>query len=149
MNIYLGTDHAGFKLKEKIKRWLDAQNIAYEDLGNTIYDKKDDYPIYAERVAHAVAKGKSLGILVCGSAQGVSIAANKVPKIRAVVPFSVKEAKLSREHEDANIICLSGWFFTLMRAKKMLELFLNTPFSGEKRHVRRINKIKKLESKQK
>src|SRR3989338_9164341 len=111
MNIYLGTDHAGFKLKEKIKRWLDAQNIAYEDLGNTIYDKKDDYPIYAERVAHAVAKGKSLGILVCGSAQGVSIAANKVPKIRAVVPFSVKEAKLSREHEDANIICLSGWYF--------------------------------------
>ena len=145
MNIYLGTDHAGFKLKEKIKRWLDAQNIAYEDLGNTIYDKKDDYPIYAERVAHAVAKGKSLGILVCGSAQGMCITANKVKGARAAIPYSLREARLSREHNHANIVCLSGWFTHLHKAKRMIEIFLTTPFSKEPRHVRRVEKIKRME----
>ncbi|MEK6900956.1 MAG: RpiB/LacA/LacB family sugar-phosphate isomerase [Nanoarchaeota archaeon] len=145
MKVYIGADHAGFKLKEKLKRWMDAQNIAYEDLGNTIYDKKDDYPLYAERVAHAVAKEKAFGILVCGSAQGVCIAANKIPKVRAVVPFSVKEAKLSREHEDANILCLSGWYFLPGKATKMVHAFLNTPFSKASRHVRRIREIKEME----
>jgi len=143
--IYLGADHAGFAMKEKIKKWLSKQKISFVDLGDRKLQPTDDYPDYAAKVARAVAKNKSWGILICGSAQGVCIAANKIKGIRAVAPFTLQEAGLSRKHEDANIICLSGWFFTLMKAKKMIGLFLNTPFSGEKRHVRRINKIKKLE----
>ncbi len=145
--IYLGADHAGFPLKEKLKKWLTKKKIPFIDLGDKKLRPTDDYPDYAAKVARAVAKNKSLGILICGSAQGICIAANKIKGIRAVAPFTLQEAGLSRKHEDANIICLSGWFFTLMKAKKMIELFLNTSFSGEKRHVRRINKIKKLESK--
>lgn len=143
--IYLGADHAGFALKEKIKKWLTKKKLVVIDLGNKKLNPKDDYPDYAIKVAKAVAKDQTLGILLCGSAQGVCIAANKIKGIRAVAPYNPAEAVLSRKHEDANIICLSGWFFTLMKAKKMVDLFLNTPFSGEKRHVRRINKIKKLE----
>lgn len=143
--IYLGADHAGFALKEKIKKWLTKQKIAFIDLGDKKLRPTDDYPDYAVKVAKAVVKDKSLGILLCGSAQGVCITANKIKGIRAIVPFNPREAVLGRKHEDANIICLSGWFFTLMKAKKMIGLFLNTPFSGEARHVRRINKIKKLE----
>lgn len=145
--IYLGADHAGFALKEKIKKWFTKQKIPFKDLGDLKLKPTDDYPDYAAKVARAVVKHKSSGILLCGSAQGVCIAANKIKGIRAVAPFDPNEAVLSRKHEDANIICLSGWFFTLMKAKKMVGLFLNTPFSGEARHVRRINKIKKLEGK--
>lgn len=145
--IYLGADHAGFALKEKIKKWFTKKKIPFVDLGDQKLRPTDDYPDYAAKVARVVAKDKTLGILLCGSAQGICIAANKIKGIRAVAPFDPNEAVLSRKHEDANIICLSGWFFTLMKAKKMIGLFLNTPFSGEARHVRRINKIKRLEGK--
>ncbi|MEK6899720.1 MAG: RpiB/LacA/LacB family sugar-phosphate isomerase [Nanoarchaeota archaeon] len=143
--IYIGADHAGFALKEKIKKWLDHKGIHYTDLGNNTLDHKDDYPDYAVLVARKVASEKSLGILVCGSAQGMCIAANKIKGVRAAIPYSLKEARLSREHNNANIICLSGWFTHLHKAKKMIELFLTTPFSQQERHVRRVAKIKKLE----
>lgn len=145
--IYLGADHRGFELKEKIKKWFTKKKILFVDLGDTKLRPADDYPQYAAKVAKAVIKDKSIGILICGSAQGVCIAANKIKGIRAVVPFNPKDAVMSRKDEDANILCLSGIFFTLMNAKKMIRLFLNTPFSGEARHVRRINEIKKLEGK--
>lgn len=143
--IYLGADHAGFELKEKIKGWLEKNNIAYEDLGDKTYNPADDYPDYAEKVSREVVRNKSLGILICGSAQGICIAANKIKGIRAVVPFSLKEARLAREHNDANIICLSGWYGHFHKATKMLEKFLTTPFSREIRHKRRVEKIKRLE----
>ena len=143
--IYLGSDHAGFKLKEKIKRCLDKKHVAYEDLGNVVLDTTDDYPDYAEKVGHKVVRAKSLGILICGSAQGVCIAANKIKGARAVIPFSLKEARLSREHNNANIICLSGWYMHFHKVTKIIEIFLATPFSDEPRHQRRVNKIKKLE----
>ena len=143
--IYLGSDHAGFKLKEKVKQWLDKNNLAYEDLGNTIYDPLDDYPDYAAKVAKAVVKNKSLGILACGSAQGVCIAANKVKGARAAIPHSLKEARLARAHDDVNIICLSGWFHHYHRVMKMIEIFLTTPFSNEPKRIRRLNKILRLE----
>ncbi len=143
--IYLGADHAGFELKEKIKRWLEKHHIPFEDLGDSVLNPSDDYPDYAEKVARAVVAKNSLGILICGSAQGVCIAANKIKGVRAVVPFSLKEARLTREHEDANIICLSGWFMRYHYATKLLATFLTTPFSREPRHLRRINKIRKLE----
>jgi len=144
-SIYLGADHAGFALKEKIKNYLDKKGIAYQDLGNLVLDVTDDYPDFAQNVARQVVKTKSLGILVCGSAQGMCIAANKIKGIRAVVPFSLKEARLSREHTNANILCLSGWYFHFHKATKMLDIFLHTSFSTESRHLRRVNKISKME----
>ncbi len=145
--IYLGADHAGFDLKEALKKWLDKKKILYQDLGNTVLDKNDDYPDFAEKVAEAVAKSKSnaLGVLCCGSAQGMSIAANKVKGVRAVVPFSVKEAELSREHNDANVLCLSGWYFSPAKATGLVQKFLNTSFSNAVRHKRRLKKIERLE----
>ena len=143
--IYVGSDHNGFKLKEQLKRWLDRKKISYQDMGDLKFDQADDYPDYAAKVAKAVVKSKSLGILICGSAQGMSIAANKIKGARAVVPFSLKEARLSKQDDDANIICLSGWFLHIHKATKMIERFLKTPFSKLPRHVRRVNKIKKLE----
>ncbi len=143
--IYLGSDHAGFELKEKLKKWLEKKKISFVDLGNQSLDPLDDYPDYAAKVAKKVVKNRSLGILICGSAQGMCIAANKIKGARAVVPFSLKEARLSKEHNQANILCLSGWFAHIHKAKKMIETFLTTSFSAEPRHVRRVNKIKQIE----
>jgi ribose 5-phosphate isomerase B len=155
MKIYIGSDHAGFNLKEKIKLWLDKKKIDYEDLGNLNYDKNDDYPDYAAKVARRVAKGSKVGtkgILLCGSAEGVCIAANKIKGIRAVNPAGIIQARFAREHEDANILCLAGGgtikkqpATPLFIATKMITTFLNTKFSGAVRHKRRINKIKRLE----
>ena len=151
--IYVGSDHAGFKLKERIKLWLVRNKIAYEDLGNFKFDKKDDYPDYAAIVAKRVVKEKTQGILLCGSAEGVCIAANKVKGTRAVNPYDVIKTKFSRAHEDANILCLAGGEtripqpgMSLIKSTKIITTFLNTPFSGAKRHIRRLNKIKKMES---
>ncbi len=143
--IYLGADHAGFDLKEKVKRWLERKQIPYGDLGNQVLNPNDDYPDYAIKVAKRIAKEKTLGVLFCGSAQGMCIAANKIKGARATVPFSIKEARLAREHNDANVICLSGWYYHFHKATKLIEVFLNTEFSKEERHVRRIKKIRKLE----
>ncbi len=143
--IYIGADHAGFALKEKIKRWLDHKRVPYVDIGNRKLDHKDDYPDFAIPLARKVAAEKSLGILVCGSAQGMCIAANKIKGARAVIPYSLQEARLSKEHNNANIICLSGWFTHLHQAKRMIEIFLTTPFSKHPRHLRRLQKIKRVE----
>ncbi|MEK7211226.1 MAG: RpiB/LacA/LacB family sugar-phosphate isomerase, partial [Patescibacteria group bacterium] len=107
--IYLGSDHAGFKLKTEMAKYLESAGYAFEDLGAKKINLKDDYPDYAFRVGEKVAEMEGLGILFCGSAEGVCIAANKVEGVRAVNPGSVKLAKLSREHNDANVLCLSGW----------------------------------------
>ena len=143
--VYLGADHAGFTLKEKLKVWLEKRKIPYEDLGNTVLDVTDDYPDFAEKVAHKVVCENSVGVLICGSAQGMAMAANKIGGVRAVLPYSLKEARLAREHNNANILCLSGWHMHYHRAAKLLEKFLTTPFSGEERHVRRLQKIRRLE----
>jgi len=150
--IYVGSDHAGFKLKEKVKKWLDEKKISYEDCGNLVFDKHDDYPDYAVAVAKKTVRAKSKGILFCGSAEGVCIAANKVKGGFAVNPANLIQAKRSREHENANILCIAGGAtlkpqpaMSLPNAKKMILTFLNTKFSGATRHKRRINKIKRLE----
>ncbi len=150
--LYIGADHGGFLLKEKLKKWLLQQNISFEDLGNLKLDKNDDYPDYALKVAQKVVSSGGKGILCCASAEGVCIAANKVKSIRAVNPASVIQTEFARAHEDANILCLAGGgsrkkqpavVFSL--ATKMMTAFLQTPFSGASRHIRRINKIKKME----
>lgn len=144
--LYLGADHAGFKLKEQIKTFLDNLKVEYQDLGNLVLDKDDDYPDFGYKVAKAVsAKKSSKGILVCGSSYGVCIVANKVKGIRAVSIDTVNNARLSREHNDANVLCLSGWDTSLIKAKKIIKTWLKTKFSEKPRHRRRLNKIKEIE----
>lgn len=143
--IYIGADHAGFELKEKIKKWWEKEGIPYIDIGAHEFNPEDDYPDFAEIVAKKVAQTESLGILICGSAQGMCIAANKIKGARAVIPSSLKEVRLTRQHNNANIICLSGWFNNFHKARKMIKCFLTTSFSAEPKHVRRVKKIKKLE----
>ncbi len=141
MKIYIGADHAGFKLKEAMKPLLKQMGFDFEDLGNTKYVEHDDYPIFAFKVAKAVAKTKSFGILFCGSSQGVCIAANKVKGIRAVAVNTVKDAYFSRIHNDANVLCLSGWNIKKTLAEKIIKTWLTTLFSNEERHKRRIQMI--------
>jgi len=146
--IFLGSDHAGFKLKQKVIKYLSKKlNVDFLDLGNTKYQKNDDYPDYAFKVGKAVAKNKgSTGILICGSSQGVAIASNKIKEIRATPVFNSKQAKQVREHNDANVLCLSGWQTKEKDAEKIINTFLKTRFSKASRHKRRINKIKRLEN---
>ncbi len=143
--IYLGADHNGYIMKEKLKTWLTKKNISFSDLGDLLHDQNDDYPDYAEAVARKVAKEKTFGILICGSAQGMCIAANKIKGVRAVIPTTLREVRFCRLHDDANILCLSGWFLPYYQATKLIDAFLKIPFSKEKRHVRRLKKIEKLE----
>lgn len=152
--IYLGSDHAGFNLKEKVKKWLEKEKIPFEDLGNLKYEKYDDYPDYATKVGRQVVKKKSKGLLFCGSAEGICIAANKIKGVRAVAVWDPRMAKQSRQHNDANVLCLSGgetlkkvkgMALTFKKAKKIITVWLNTPFSEASRHIRRINKIRKME----
>lgn len=146
MKIFIGADHAGFKLKEHLKKFLKSEGHQINDRGNLILEPKDDYPDFAAKVSREVVKSKeSKGILVCGSAEGICIAANKIKGIRAVAVWSLKNAKLSREHNDANVLCLSGWEISSKKAEQITLSWLSTKFSGEERHKRRIKKIKELE----
>jgi len=145
--IYLGADHAGFKLKEQIKKHLLTQKLKFQDLGDLKLDKNDDYPEFGFKVAKAVAKNpQNRGILICGSSSGVCIVANKVKGIRAVSICNIKDAKLSREHNDANVLCLSGWDLKMEMARKIVNIWLKTKFSRAKRHLRRLAIIKRYES---
>ncbi|MCJ7739964.1 RpiB/LacA/LacB family sugar-phosphate isomerase [Candidatus Microgenomates bacterium] len=152
--IYLGCDHGGFDLKEKIKKWLVRWGYSFEDLGNTIYDKDDDYPKYAFAVARRVAeeefsgrkypmpwKDRPKGILCCRSAAGMVMAANRIKGIRAFATSDAKKAMRSRDHNDANIIALSGDWLEDYQAKKLIKAWLSTEFSGEERHIRRLKML--------
>ncbi len=139
--VYLGADHAGFDVKEEIKKFLDKKRIKYEDLSKE-YDGRDDYPDHAFRVAGEVAKHKgSMGILICGTGTGMTIAANKVKGIRAVAAYDAYTAEMSRRHNDSNILGLRGREFPIKKIKEIVEIWLTTEFSGEERHDRRIRKI--------
>jgi len=148
--VYLGADHAGFELKEKLKDYLHRKGYAVHDFGAFTYDKDDDYPDFAIPVAEMAVSKKGKGILVCGSAEGICIAANKVKGARAVAVWDKTSAKLSRSHNDANILCLAGGKtkqnvqgigISFSKAKELVDAWLKTPFSGEKRHVRRLLKL--------
>lgn len=144
--IYIGADHRGFELKEELKRRMDADGLEYEDMGNENLDPADDYVDYAQAVGQAVAEDSdSKGVLICGSGVGVDMAANKVKGVRSCLVFDEKRAAQSREHEDANIICLASDVLIADTAYEMVKTFLNTAFTGEERHIRRINKLKELE----
>ena len=138
--IFISSDHAGFKLKETIKNYLTNKKIKFMDLG-PMNDSKVDYPDYAHKVARKVKVNKnSVGILVCGSGTGMNIAANKHKNVRAAQCFNLKSTKLSRLHNDANIITLGSRLITKKNALRFIRVFLNTKFDGG-RHLRRIKKI--------
>lgn len=144
MKIALGSDHAGFELKEKIKQKLTSQGITVDDRG-TNSTASCDYPDFARLVAEEVAeRGADLGILVCGTGIGMSIAANKVPGIRAAKVDTEFEAERSREHNDANVLTLGAGIISEDEASKIVDRWLATPFAGG-RHERRVEKIAAIE----
>ena len=143
--VYLGADHAGFKVKEKLKKYLDSLGIFYEDLGGE-GKEEDDYPDYAFKVAEKVSRNRnSKGILICGTGTGMVIAANKIRGIRAAVGYDDYSAKMAREHDDANILCLRGRNFSDKDNLKIVRIWLNSRFSNAKKHNRRLRKIGRYE----
>ncbi len=138
--IFISSDHAGFKLKEDIKISLKKKKLKFEDLG-PINDNSVDYPDYAHKLAKKVKINKNnVGILVCGSGTGMNIAANKHKNVRAAQCFNAKSTKLSRLHNDANIITLGSRLISKKNALKFVSIFLKTGFDGG-RHLKRVKKI--------
>ena len=145
--IAIGSDHAGLELKEAIKKVLSDEEIKFKDYGTHNSDSTD-YPDYAVKVALAVAEGKhEKGILFCGSGIGASIVANKIPGIRAALCSDVYSAKMSRLHNDANILALGGRVIGKGLAEEVVKTWLKTKFSNGENHKRRIAKIKAIEEK--
>ena len=141
--IAIGSDHAGYEYKEKIKKLLDELKLPYEDYG-TNSSESTDYPDYAHSVSVAVSTGKAdRGILICGTGIGMSIVANKHPGIRAAVCESVKAAELARQHNDANVLALGARITPWETAEQIVRTFFTTQFEGG-RHQRRVDKIHKL-----
>lgn len=138
--VAIGSDHAGFEYKEDLKVFLEKKNIQFRDFGT--HDKNSvDYPDYAHPVAEAVASGEaSFGILLCGSANGVAITANKHAGIRAAICWKTEIAELARQHNDANILCIPARYVSKEEAEKMTDSFMNTSFEGG-RHQDRVRKI--------
>ena len=142
--IAIGSDHAGFLVKEAIRKYLEGAGYAVDDQG-TSSEESVDYPDYGKTVGERVAsKQADLGIAVCGSGIGISIAANKVPGIRAALAHDVTTARLAREHNDANVLALGGRIVTAEAAVEMVQTFLTTTYLGG-RHQRRVDKITLLE----
>lgn len=139
--IAIGCDHGGYELKQEIIEYLKSNNLEYKDYG--CYDTSSvDYPEYAKKVAHVVADGEAeKGILICGTGIGISIAANKVKGIRAALCHDCFSAQATREHNDANIVAMGARVIGPGLAVKIVDTFLNTPFSNDERHIRRISQI--------
>jgi ribose 5-phosphate isomerase B len=144
VKIAIAADHAGYQLKESLKKLLDEMGILYEDFG-TSNGQSVDYPDFAKTVAENVASGKfDRGILVCGTGVGMSIAANKVPGIRSAPIVDTDTAKLSREHNDLNVLALGARLLPESRARDIVKTFLETRFEGG-RHATRVSKIHAIE----
>ncbi|MFC7220245.1 ribose-5-phosphate isomerase [Streptomyces polyrhachis] len=142
MRVYLGSDHAGYELKNRLVDWLKAHGHEPVDCGPHIYDAADDYPPFCLRAAEKTAADPdALGIVIGGSGNGEQIAANKVPGVRAILAWSDETARLGREHNNANVLSIGARMHTPEQAESMLEVFLTTPFTGDPRHVRRIDML--------
>lgn len=140
--VYLGADHAGFDLKQSLKAHLEAQGHVVEDLGAHELDPADDYPGYAAAVAQAVRQHPgAVGIVSCGNAEGICIAANKFQDIRAGLGYSKEAAQTMRTDDNANVLCLPGRLTTSDDPLEIADIFLSTPFSGAERHVRRLAQL--------
>jgi ribose 5-phosphate isomerase B len=146
MIIYIGADHKGFNLKEKLKEFLTNKGYTVTDKGNSYYDEADDYPDFAASVAHEISQDpyNRRGILICGSGVGMDVAANKFSGVRSALANNPDQAFSSRNDVDANVLCLAADFLDEEEIKKILSVWLQTSFSGEERHKRRIQKIDEL-----
>lgn len=147
MKIYIGSDHAGYELKEKLKVFLSSLNYEVVDKGAFTLDKDDDYPDFIIPTAEAVASNNgTLGIVLGGSGEGEQISANKVEGIRAIEYYggNLEIVKLGREHNNANILSLGARFVKEEEAKEAVKLFIETKFSKDERHIRRISKLEKI-----
>ena len=139
--IAIGSDHGGFELKKKLMEHLSERGLEYKDFG-TYSSASCDYPVYAKAVANAVASGEcDRGILICGTGIGVSITANKVHGIRAALCGDCFSAEATRQHNDANVLCMGALVVGEGLALKIADTFLDTPFSNDERHIRRISMI--------
>jgi ribose 5-phosphate isomerase B len=154
MTIYLGADHRGFAIKEKLKAMLAGDGYDVVDCGAAAYDANDDYPDYARAVAEAIGKNPGTGwdndgdrgIVVCGSGFGVDIAANKFPGIRAILPASPDHAYVGRHDDDANVLAIASDFTDEEAVIKIVKTFLSTPFAKEERYRRRLDKVAGFEN---
>ena len=148
MKIGIAADHGGFHAKEKLLVFLrEQESISIVDYGADEYDAQDDYPDFAAKLARALAAGEvERGIAICGSGVGASIAANKVDGVRAALICDTYSARQGVEHDDMNVICFGARVFGEELIKEMTKAFLQAQFSGEERHVRRLNKVLALES---
>ncbi len=145
MSVFLGADHGGLELKNEIKGYLKEKGVENKDLGTGSSDSCD-YADFALKVAKEVVENKdSIGILVCGTGIGMSMAANKVKGIRAALCSNEYMARMAREHNNANILCLGARVLGKETALKIVETFINTPFTAEERHKRRVKKIMEME----
>ncbi|MEA1939843.1 MAG: ribose 5-phosphate isomerase B [Candidatus Caldatribacteriota bacterium] len=145
MKVAIGSDHGGYLLKENLKEYLRELNIEYKDFGCKS-ESSTDYPDIGFKVSNEIKDGNyDRGILICGTGVGMSIVANKIKSIRASLCHDVFSAQKAREHNDANILTLGGRVITKELARKIVKIWLSTDFSKEKRHVNRLNKIKKIE----
>ena len=147
MRIHIGADHAGLELKGALIEHFSSQGHEVKDHGPFQYDALDDYPDFCIPAAEAVVKDPgSLGIVIGGSGNGEQIAANKVKGVRAALAWSIKTAKLAKQHNNANVISIGGRMHSIDECKAILDAFINEPFSNDERHIRRIDKISKYES---
>lgn len=147
--VYLAADHGGYAVKEKVKQWLHDQHIEFQDLGPFKLNKDDDYPDYIIPLAELVGLNNGLGIISCRNGQGAAIAANKVGGIRAAVCWNPECARSSRTDDNANILSLPADFISDLNLESILEAWLETPFSSDARHIRRLQKIQRYEEQSK
>jgi len=150
VRVLIASDHGGFELKKELINELSGYDV--KDLGPYKKDEGDDYPDYAKKVAETISRnnttiGKNtiFGVLICKSAVGMAITANKFKNVRAVTIFNEDQAKHSRQHNDANVICISGETLSKEKSLKILKTWLDTSFSNEERHLRRLKKIEEIE----
>lgn len=147
MRVYIGSDHAGFELKNHLVEWLKSVGHDPVDCGPHIYDAQDDYPPFCLRTAERTAADPdALGIVIGGSGNGEQIAANKVQGVRAALAWSEQTAALGREHNNANVVAVGSRMHTTEEATAFVETFLATPFSGDPRHIRRIDMLSAYET---
>jgi ribose 5-phosphate isomerase B len=146
MRLHIGSDHAGLELKNELLAHLVNNGHDVTDHGPYEYDALDDYPDFCIPAAQAVAKDPaSLGVVIGGSGNGEQISANKVKGIRAVLAWSIETAKLGKEHNNANVVSVGGRMHSIDQCKEIIDAFIETPFSNDERHIRRINKMSKFE----
>lgn len=142
--VVIGSDHAGFEMKEFVKKYLLEKGIPFHDVGALTNDPADDYPLFASKVAQCIASGKfDKGILMCGSGVGASIAANRHKKVRAALCTTPETARMSRLHNDSNILVIGGRVTPTEVAAKMMDIWLKTEFEGG-RHQKRIDQLDQL-----